>query len=253
MLIEKAYESLNLREVSVYLAHLPCAFEGFRIAHLSDLHLTPKTPLVALQTLVETLNHQAVDIIALTGDLFDAPASLIQEQLGVLKQLRHPVYFVSGNHDLMYAKASLACLVKALGFIFLDNTIKHIEKKGETLQLLGFSDAYSRYFGVKRHERALLASLDTTLPTLFLAHQPKDVRFTPNTPIVLQLSGHTHGGQIFPFGLFVRLFQPFLKGLHRLGECQIFVTNGYGSWGLKMRFLAPSEIAIITLRKEKYA
>jgi hypothetical protein len=253
VILEKAYRHLRYRRLSVAIDKLPQAFEGFCIAHLSDVHITSKTPLEALARLVDSLNEQTIDMIALTGDLFDTPPSKIASQLALLKQIRHPVYFVSGNHDLVYAKDVLEPCLQELGFIFLDNRIAHVSKGDACLQLVGLSDAFSRYFGIRRNERALFEQLDRKLPALLLAHQPKDIRFTKHVPIALQLSGHTHGGQIYPFHYLVRLFQPYLQGLHRIDHRQLYVTRGYGSWGIKMRFLAPSEVAIITLKKDTHA
>ncbi len=249
MLFEKAYTHLYLKELDIAIAALPKAFEGYKIAQLSDVHLNAQTPLHALSALVERLNALELDMIALTGDLFDAHPDRLSPQLRLLKQLRHPVYFVSGNHDLVHAKDALSKTIAYLGFVMMDNQKCLLEKSGEQIQLLGFSDAYSRYFGIRRPIKTLLKSLDTSLPTLLLAHQPKDFHFSENIPIVLQLSGHTHAGQIFPFHYVVRLFQPYLYGLHRQENRQLYVTSGYGSWGIKMRFLAPSEVAIITLKK----
>lgn len=253
MIFEKAYAHLHYRDVSVNVHDLPQAFESFKIAHLSDVHLTPKTPLDALARLVGSLNAKSLDMIALTGDLFDASPAKLTSHLAILKHIRHPVYFVSGNHDLLYARHSLAPTIKELGFMLLDNRIVRLSRGEESLQLVGLSDAFSRYFGIPRNERTLFERLRQDVPSLLLAHQPKDVRFTKDACVALQLSGHTHGGQIYPFHHVVKLFQPYLSGLHRIDRRQLYVTSGYGSWGIKLRFLAPSEIALITLKKDTHA
>jgi len=252
-MFEKAYERLNFNPVSIGIKNLPSSFENFTIVHLSDLHLNAKTPLPALVKLVDTINALNIDMIALTGDLFDSAPSKIRAQLGILKQMKHPVYCVSGNHDLAFARKHLADEITQLGYTLLDNQINTIEKDGEYLQLVGLGDAFSRYFGIKRHEKALLSKVNPSIPSILLAHQPKDIHFAKAFSIDLQLSGHTHGGQIYPFGYIVRLFQPYIQGLHRRGNTQIFVTTGYGSWGFNFRFRVPSEIGIITLKKENYA
>lgn len=252
-MFEKAYERLNFKSLSVGIENLPASFENFTIVHLSDLHINAKTPLSALSKLVDAINALNIDIIALTGDLFDTAPSKIRAQLDVLKRLKHPVYFVSGNHDLAFARKHLLDEVTKLGFTLLDNHLITLERDGERLQLVGLGDAFSRYFGMKRYEKALLSKLDPNVPSILLAHQPKDIHFAKAFSIDLQLSGHTHGGQIYPFGYIVRLFQPYIQGLHRSGKTQIFVSTGYGSWGFNFRFCAPSEIGIITLRKENHA
>ena len=252
-MFEKAYENLNFRQMIVGIANLPTSFENFTIVHLSDLHVNAKTPLHALETLVAKINELRIDIIALTGDLFDAHPASIRVQLEILSRLKHPVYFVSGNHDLLFARKELAREIEMLGFTLLDNRVLTFCRGEDRLQLSGLSDAFSPYFGIKRHEQELFSNLNPDLPTLLLAHQPKDIRFTKPFRIDLQLSGHTHGGQIYPFGYFVRLFQPYLHGLHHLGKTQIFVTTGYGSWGFKFRFRTPSEVVILGLRKDSNA
>lgn len=246
-MFEKGYEKLNLKRMMLSIEHLPYAFENFTIVHLSDLHVNAKTPLHALETLVAKINELHVDMVALTGDLFDAKPSRIRPQLEVLKQIKHPVYFVSGNHDLLFTCKTLRTEIEALGFILLDNRMVMMHKEDARLQLVGLSDAFSAYFGIKRHEKELFTTLDPHLPTLLLAHQPKDIRFATHFRVDVQLSGHTHGGQIYPFGYIVRLFQPYLQGLHVKGKTQVFVTTGYGCWGFNVRFKAPSEVVIIRL------
>jgi len=252
-MFEKAYERLNFRKMMVGIENLPASFENFTIVHLSDLHVNAKTPLHALENLVTKINEQNIDMVALTGDLFDANPASIRAQLEILNRIKHPVYFVSGNHDLLFARKELAREIEMLGFTLLDNRIFTFCRGLDRLQLSGLSDAFSSYFGIKRQEKELFSNLNPDVPTILLAHQPKDIRFTKPFRIDLQLSGHTHGGQIYPFGYLVRLFQPYLQGLHRLGKTQIFVTTGYGSWGFNFRFCAPSEVVIIGLIKDRYA
>ncbi len=249
MMFEKAYQQLNFKPMHVTLKGLPASFENFNIAHLSDLHVKASTPLDALTHLVNSLNALPLDMVALTGDLIDTQPQKIEAHLAILKQLKHPVYFVSGNHDLLFARQTLKQIIETLGFHMLDNRIVLLTKGNATLQLIGFGDAFSKYFGIKREEHELLKKLNPDYTTVLLAHQPKDFSLTKNSPITLQLSGHTHGGQIYPFGYVVRLFQPFVKGLHQKDTRQIYVTTGYGSWGVKMRFLVPSEIPLITLKR----
>lgn len=247
---EKAYSSTHLVTMSVGIANLPSSFEGFKLLHVSDIHITPKTPKAALFNLVDTINALDIDMVALTGDIFDAKIDTIESHYRILAQIHHPVYCVSGNHDLLFARKDLKSIIEKLGFINMDNRIITLTKGAQTLQLVGLSDAYSHFFGIKREEKTLFSKLDASKPAILLAHQPKDVKFVKNFNIALQLSGHTHGGQIYPFGYLVRLVQPYLKGLHVKGRTKVFVTTGYGSWGFDFRFLTPSEIVLIKLTKE---
>ena len=252
-MFEKAYTRLNFKRLRVGITNLPSSFENFTIVHLSDLHVNAKTPLPALEELVDKINELEIDMIALTGDLFDANPARIRAQLERLSHIKHPVYFVSGNHDLLFTCKELAREIEMLGFIFLDNRIITLKRGDEALQFVGLSDAYSRYFGIKRDPKKLFGELDAKIPSILLAHQPKDIRLAHTFAIDLQLSGHTHGGQIYPFGYIVRLFQPYLHGLHVKDKTQIFVTTGYGSWGFDFRFKAPSEVVILRLVKAEHA
>jgi len=247
-MFERAYRHINLKTLSVGIENLPTAFENFSILHISDIHVNTKTPQGALKNLVEAINTLEIDMVAMTGDIFDAKVNTINYK--ILSNIKHPVYFVSGNHDLLYARKELPSIIKELGFINMDNAITQFTKGSQTLQIVGLSDAFSQFFGIKREEKRLFSQLDATLPTILLAHQPKDVKFVKGFNIALQLSGHTHGGQIYPFGYVVRLFQPYLKGLHVKDKTKIFVTTGYGSWGFDFRFLTQSEIVLIKLTKE---
>lgn len=252
-MFEKAYTRLNFKRLRVGITNLPSSFENFTIVHLSDLHVNAKTPLPALEELVAKLGELDIDMVALTGDLFDANPARIRAQLERLSHIKHPVYFVSGNHDLLFTCKELAREIEMLGFTFLDNRIITLKRDDEALQLVGLSDAFSRYFGIKRDPKKLFSELDAKIPSILLAHQPKDIRLAHTFAIDLQLSGHTHGGQIYPFGYIVRLFQPYLHGLHVKNKTQIFVTTGYGSWGFDFRFKAPSEVVIIRLIKAEHA
>jgi len=253
MLFEKAYARVNFKSLRVGIKNLPSSFENFTIVHLSDLHVNAKTPLHALEELVLKLNELEIDMVALTGDLFDTNPARIRAQLERLSHIKHPVYFVSGNHDLLFTCKELAREIEMLGFTLLDNRFITLKRGDEALQLVGLSDAFSRYFGIKRDPKKLFSELDAQIPSILLAHQPKDIRLTQTFAIDLQLSGHTHGGQIYPFGYIVRLFQPYLQGLHVKNKTQIFVTTGYGSWGFDFRFRTPSEVVILKLTKGEHA
>jgi len=248
-MFEKAYARVNFKRLRVGITNLPSSFEDFTIVHLSDLHVNAKTPLPALEELVLNLNDLDIDMVALTGDLFDTNPARIRAQLERLSHIKHPVYFVSGNHDLLFTRKELAREIDMLGFTLLDNRFITLKRGDEALQLVGLSDAFSRYFGIKRDPKKLFSELDAQIPSILLAHQPKDIRLAHTFPIDLQLSGHTHGGQIYPFGYVVRLFQPYLQGLHVKNKTQIFVTTGYGSWGFDFRFCVPSEVVILKLTK----
>ncbi len=246
-MFERAFERLRVQPVEIAIRNLPRAFSGFRILQLTDLHIGRHTPATAIQRLVDRVNDQAPDLIALTGDVIDAKAEQIEAQLCLLGKLEAPTYFVSGNHDLFKGLAPLRERLTALGVVDLDNRCLRLEREGREINLLGISDRMSRFFSIERNLEAVFTQIDDALPSILLAHQPKDIRHAHLHGIDFQISGHTHGGQIYPFHHFIRLDQPFLHGHHRVRETQIYVSRGVGTWGIPLRFRAESEIPVFRL------
>ena len=131
--------------------------------------------------------------------------------------------------------------------VCLDNMIQIISVKGSDLQLVGISDRYSFVRGIKRDIKKLFSSLDESKPTILFAHQPKDITHTSGYKIDLQLSGHTHGGQVFPFDKIVKIFQPFFAGLYTYKDTKLYVSRGLGYWGVNFRYKSQSEIPVFTI------
>ncbi len=226
-------------------------FEGLKIFHLSDLHINEKTPEGQIISLVETLNNQGVDLVVITGDLIDCPVSKIKQKLLLFKKIRHLVCFISGNHDIFYGYDELLEVLELSDIEVLDNTSYSLFFKGHKYILAGLSDRFSKYFRIKRDEEKLLEDIKKEdMFKIFLSHQPKDYTLAQKAGSDLFLCGHTHGGQIFPFHLLVRLVQPFLSGLHFVKGMAVYVNRGLGTWGIGYRFLADGEMAIIRLIKK---
>ncbi len=133
------------------------------------------------------------------------------------------------------------------GVICLDNKIAEIEIKGSLLQLVGLSDRYGFMRGIKRPIKELFCKLNPDISTILLTHQPKDILHVDNFRVDIQLSGHTHGGQIYPLTIIVKYFQPYISGLYRYKNTLLYVTRGLGYWGVRVRYKAPSEIPIFTI------
>jgi hypothetical protein len=129
----------------------------------------------------------------------------------------------------------------------LDNKIAEIEIKGSLLQLVGLSDRYGFMRGIKRPIKELFSKLNPDISTILLTHQPKDILHVDNFRVDIQLSGHTHGGQIYPLTIIVKYFQPYISGLYRYKNTLLYVTRGLGYWGVRVRYKAPSEIPIFTI------
>lgn len=245
-----AFEEVRLDIAPRYIpiqVHDP-RLEGFRILHLSDLHIGKKSSFEQLQRLIQNINKTECDIVSLTGDLIEAKVQSIEEKVRLLDEIQHPVYFVSGNHDFVYGLEALKKLLQECGIVVLDGMTQIIHHKKQPFLISGLCDRFAPFFGKKRREKELVQSIQTSsLPKIFLAHQPKDFHYALRAKSALFLCGHTHGGQIWPFGYIVRIVQPFVSGVHYHDNMAIYVSNGLGAWGINRRYKAPNELTVLEL------
>lgn len=219
--------------------------DGLRILHISDLHISKKTSRASLEKLVDVCDGLSGDFVALTGDVIDAPVKLLKDKLEILNSMSSRVYWISGNHDIFYG---LEDLKKELNnFIFMDNEREFFTFNEKKIHIVGLPDRFSKFFKIKRDVDEIVKRSKENSPTIFLSHQPKDFKIAAEANASLFLCGHTHGGQIFPFHYIVRLVQPFLKGLRYRDKMAIYVNSGLGTWGLRHRYKAPSEISLLKL------
>ena len=237
--------------VDVPIADLPADLEGLRIVQLSDLHVGPTLRRAFVEHVVETANELGPDLIALTGDVGDGFPPALREEIAPLARLAAPLgkYFVTGNHEYYWDAPGWVREVERLGFSALVNSHRVIRRGTGRLLLAGVTD-HSASRLVPGHDSdplAAVAGAPESDVRVLLAHQPKSAFAARAAGFDLQLSGHTHGGQYFPFNLLVRLFQPFVAGLHRLEEMWLYVSRGTGYWGPPLRLGAPSEITLIQL------
>ena len=223
--------------------------DGFTILQISDLHINKKTSYNEIKNLVDKCNSLDYNILVITGDIIDCKVKYIKEKLKILNLLRGKTYYISGNHDLVYGLKDLNKELKNI--TFLDNKIEKIIYNNQEINLAGISDRFSKFFRHKRDEKYLFHLLKDKEVKILLAHQPKDYKLAVKSNCDLLLCGHTHGGQIWPFHYFVRVFQPFLNGLHYVKNCAIYINKGIGTWGVKYRYKANSEIALIKFIKKE--
>ncbi|UFS61305.1 metallophosphoesterase [Sulfurimonas sp. HSL-3221] len=221
----------------------------FRIVQLSDMHIGLDIRREFVESCVTRTNALRPDMVVITGDLVDRKIEHVAAELEPLKALqsRFGTFFITGNHEYFHGvEAIVAHLRNALGITVLDNESVKI---AERFNLVGVNDLISKRMGVMPYDvEAAFGDCDPALKTIVLSHQPKSTRIMQHKAYDLMLSGHTHGGQIFPFGLLVMIDQPYLAGHYRVdADKQIYVSRGTGYWGPPLRVLAPSEISVIDI------
>lgn len=240
----------RIQRVRVEIAGLDPRLAGFRIAQLSDVHVGNTIDRAYIQRIVDACNALDADLVAVTGDLVDGTVDELRHHAAPLGELRarHGVFFCTGNHEYYSGAAEWIEHLTSLGWRVLRNERVRIEQGGAGFDLAGVDDLFGRMLpghGIDL-DRAL-AGRDPAVPVVLLSHQPVTVAFAERAGVALQLSGHTHGGQIFPFHWAVLTQQPHLAGLHRHGPTQLYVHRGTGHWGPPFRIGAPSEIAVLEL------
>jgi uncharacterized protein len=236
----------QLARIQFPLAKLPRALDGTRLAVVSDIHLGALTGVHHVGRIVDLINSVNADIVCVVGDLVDgtveelgrlaAPLSGIRSRLGA--------YFVTGNHEYYSGFAPWIQEVAGLGVRPLRN--ERVELGG--LDLAGVNDLNGTDFGDAPDFGKALGNRDTTRPVILMAHQPIAVHQAAPFGVDLQVSGHTHGGQMVPFNLVVRMEQPIVSGLGRVDGVPVYVTNGAGFWGPPVRVGAPPQVSVIDLR-----
>jgi predicted MPP superfamily phosphohydrolase len=242
-----------VRRVPVSLSRLDPALDGLRIATFSDAHLSAMFRRGRVEELVAMVNSQQPDVVAIVGDLVDAPVDELRDDIAPLADLvsAQGVYFVTGNHEYFTETEAWMRHLPTLGVEVLRNERVAIRRGGASFDLAGIDDRIAAGSGVPGHGADLDAALDgrdDDTPVVLLAHQPVMVGQASDAGVDLQISGHTHGGQLWPFDYAIRLDQPAVEGLSRIGGTQLYVTTGAGFWGPPVRVGARPEVAVIELR-----
>jgi len=250
--LRAALGPVAVRDVRVRLARLPRSQHGLRIVQLTDIHIGPTIGRSFIEDIVRRTNALAPDIIAITGDLVDGSVAELRESVAPLAQLRarHGVFFVTGNHEYFSGVEDWLAELPRLGIRVLRNERVTIGEGSDSFDLAGVDDRSAARYGGPEPADALartLAGRDPAKELVLLAHQPRTFFDAVRFGVGLQLSGHTHGGQVWPFSYIVRLTQPFLAGLHERQGAQIYVSRGTGYWGPPMRLGAPAEITHLLL------
>ncbi|MGW1737998.1 metallophosphoesterase [Nocardia sp. NPDC001965] len=235
----------SVRRVTVPLAKLPARAHGLRIALVSDLHLGPALGRAFCERVVRTVNDTRPDLIAVAGDLADGTVADLRAETEPLAGLVAPlgVYFVPGNHEYFSDADDWLARVGELGMKVLLNDRVSLPD----FDLAGVDDPRGTAVGRGPDFAAALDGRDTGRACVLLAHQPVVVHESVAHGVDLQLSGHTHGGQLWPGNLIARLANPTVAGLELYGGTALYVTRGAGAWGPPVRVAAPSDITVLEL------
>lgn len=249
--IYQAHQLPRVKHLVIELRNLPKDLEGFRIVQLSDMHLGEWKDGTHLAQIVDTVNRLAPDLVAITGDFVDGPISRVGAHVTPLERLQAPAFFVTGNHEYYSGGRAWIQFLERMGVVVLENEARLFTKGAGRVLIAGISDPTARRVGFRMGSglpRRDAAGQDPDVAIL-LAHRPDVAPQAAAAGFDLQLSGHTHGGQFFPFNLLIRLVQPFPKGLYRIGSMWLYTCSGAGFWGPPMRTFNPPEIALVELRR----
>ena len=247
-----ARRTARVVRVDVPVAALPAALEGFTVAQITDIHVGPTIKQHYLQAIVRKVNALEADMVAITGDLVDGKVHELADHVAPLAQLRsrHGSFFFTGNHEYYSGAHAWMAELRRLGVRVLMNEHVVLQQNQAAVVLAGVADFHADRFDPSHrsdpHAAIAGAPLDAGV-RLLLAHQPRSAFEAAKAGFDVQLSGHTHGGQFWPWNLFVPLQQPFTAGLRRLQDLWVYTSRGTGYWGPPKRFGAPSEITLLRL------
>jgi predicted MPP superfamily phosphohydrolase len=257
-LISTAVGFINARRrarvvtIEVPIDDLPRALEGFTIVQISDIHVGPTIKRNYVDAIVEAVNRLKPDLIAVTGDVVDGSVAQLSAHTQPLSRLsaRHGAYLVTGNHEYYSGADAWIAEFERLGLRVLLNEHVVVNHDGAQAVIAGVTDFSAGHYDPAHNSdpaAALRGAPGDVLIKVLLAHQPRTAEAAADAGFTLQLSGHTHGGQFFPWNFFVRLQQPFTAGLARLNGLWVYTSRGTGYWGPPKRLGAPSEITRLKL------
>ncbi|MFE6813387.1 metallophosphoesterase [Streptomyces sp. NPDC057677] len=240
----------RVKRVTVPLAKIPRAVHGYRIAVVSDIHLGPILGRAHTQRIVDTINSTQPDLIAVVGDLVDGTVENLGSAAEPLARLRarHGSFFVTGNHEYFSGADAWVDHVRELGLRPLRNERVEV---AAGFDLAGVDDIAGESEGQGPDFGRALGDRDRARAAVLLAHQPIVVHDAVRHGVDLQLSGHTHGGQLWPGNYLAELANPTVAGLERYGDTQLYVSRGAGAWGPPVRVGAPSDITIVELASKQ--
>lgn len=228
--------------LTIPVKNIPAAWQGKKIAQVSDTHLGIINGEDLARKITELVNEEKVDLVFLTGDILDGTGDNLSNLIYPFQGIKAPIFYITGNHET---------------YLGIDKVVKAIERtkikllRDEIIDLNGVQVIGIDYprRGQRKNLKPILEKLDKTKPGILLFHVPSDIELAGQYPISLQLSGHTHNGQMWPMKIYTRLvFKSYVHGLHQIGDFFIYTTSGAGTWGPPMRIGSTPEIVIITVQ-----
>ena len=240
------------KHVTVAIDDLPPELEGYRIVQWSDVHVGHTIQRPFVESLVAKTNALDADAVAITGDFVDGSLSELREHVAPLRDLRarDGVFYVTGNHEYYWSADEWCTALEEHGLTFLKNEHRVVIRGNARLVIAGVTDPVGRNTHKQDPDRALAATPADSVKIL-LSHRPQTATAADRLGVHLQLSGHTHGGQFFPFNLVIKKFQPIVAGLHRVGRTWLYVNRGTGYWGPPSRLGVQGEMTVVELRKAR--
>jgi len=259
--VQQAVRVPPVREVPLAVRYLPKGLEGLRVTVLADMHIGPLFREPWVRQVVERTLAARPDLILLPGDVLDAPARSLARDMAPLALLKAPLgVFVSpGNHEVIHGVDRSLRALEGLGLTVLSNAHRLVEARGERLAVLGLADRSGparRGGDAPDLGKALNGTpdKDAHLLRLLLAHQPRDAAEAAAAGVDVQVSGHTHGGQVLPFRPLSARVNGYVGGGYRVGDMALYVANGVGLWaGIPLRLGVPSEIVVLRLTRDVQA
>lgn len=247
--ITRALADPVVRRVRVQIAGLDPGLAGFRIALFADAHLGAMRRRAVLEKVVDTVNGVEPDMVAVLGDLIDGSVAELGRDVAPMTGLQSPygTYFVTGNHEYYAGAQEWIDYLPDLGVRVLRNERLAIERDGAAFDLAGVNDINGEDFDDPPDYDQALGGRRSDRPVVLLVHQPVNVDLAVDYGVDLQLSGHTHAGQMWPFHYVIAAQQGAVSGLTRIEDTQLYVTAGTGFWGPPMRVGADPEVVVIEL------
>ncbi len=232
---------LKTKFLSVHFNNAPREWKGKRIAQISDVHLGLINGEALSRKIAALIDKQKVDFVFITGDLFDGIGDDLAKSIKPLDQIKAPIYYIIGNHETYLGVDKAVAAIKETKIRLLRDEI--VDLGG--IQLIGI-DYPQR--GWKKDIKTVLDEMDKTKPAILLYHEPAQIETAQRYPVSLQLSGHTHNGQMWPMKIFTSLvYKRFDYGLHHMGDLAVYTSSGAGTWGPPMRIGSTAEIVFITI------